>query len=186
MPSYYVVSTATGRIHKTVTAPTINDLANNVTAGDVVTPADPTKDPLLWTWSQHAGYELIPPDIQALRAAKILQIKRDRERVENGGCDVTIGENQYRLDTDLKSRLRISGAVQMAMLAQAANQPFVIDWTMEDNSSVTLDAAGMISVGLAVGYHTAAVFERCTSLKSMVELATTAESVESINWETQI
>lgn len=85
-------------------------------------------------------------------------------------------------DSDPASLQRISSAVTLAMLAQSAGQPFSIEWTVADNSVVTLDAAGMIGVGLACGQYIAGVFNRARVLREQIEAAATADELDAIAW----
>lgn len=117
------------------------------------------------------------PDLAPHRAALWSQAKAFRDFVSDGGCPTPLGVVQ----TDAESRLKISGAVQMAMLAQAASQPFEVSWTMKDNSTVRHSAAQTIQLGLTVGQHVNKAFEAATALRGRIEAAETLEALEAIN-----
>lgn len=105
--------------------------------------------------------------------------KARREAMERGGCATPLG----RVDTDLDSVLRITGAVSAAQLALASDAPFALDWTMEDNSVVTHDAGAMIAMGTAAMLHVAAVHERGRELRDAIEAAETVEALAAIDIE---
>lgn len=86
----------------------------------------------------------------------------------------------YQADKD-----RITGATQQALLAQAAGQPYGIDWTLSDNTQVTLDAAGMVAVGAALGAHVAKAFAIALQLRRQIAAATSFDALEAIVWPVQ-
>jgi hypothetical protein len=77
---------------------------------------------------------------------------------------------------------RITGATQMALLAQMASEPFEIDWTLADNTVRTLSAEDMIAVGVALGRHIADVFETGRQLRVQIADATTIAELNAIGW----
>lgn len=103
------------------------------------------------------------------------RIKAARSMAET--ADFACGGVVYQADKD-----RITGATQVALLAQAAGQPYSIDWTLSDNTQVTLDATGMISVGAALGEHIAKVFDIGRDLRGQIAAATSYEMLEAIVW----
>jgi len=102
------------------------------------------------------------------------QIKQQRAAAEGAGfeCD------GCRYDSDAVSQQRISGAVQLAMMSPT----FSIGWTLEDDTTVTLDAAGMAAVGIALGVHVQTVFAKGQALRTAIDAATTREDVEAVTW----
>lgn len=85
-------------------------------------------------------------------------------------------------DSDRESQARIMGAVQMAVLAMSAQQPFEIAWTLADNSVRTLAGADMVAVGLELGAHVAAAHAIGRTLRAAIEDAETAAEVEAVQW----
>ncbi|MBB4837304.1 hypothetical protein HNP52_000355 [Sphingomonas kyeonggiensis] len=83
-------------------------------------------------------------------------------------------------DCDLESRLTIAGAVQMATLAQAANEPYSLTFTDHDNRQHTLDAGQVIALGVSVATfqglcHAASQSVRNALDTAVAEGATAAE-----------
>lgn len=106
-------------------------------------------------------------------------IKESRDEAQQGGCDTPSG----RVDTDTVSQLKITGAVVTAQIAPAG---WSIDWTMADNSVVTLDAPAMIAIGLAVSSHVDACHQYGRTLGAALESANTIPDayavIEGATW----
>jgi hypothetical protein len=106
------------------------------------------------------------------------RIKAARAAAESAGFLY----NGVLFDSDPVSMQRITGAVSLAMLAQAAGEPFSQTWTVADNSTVELDAAGMLAVGVALGTHISAIFEKARDKRAAIALAATADELDAITW----
>lgn len=88
----------------------------------------------------------------------------------------------YEFDSDDISQSRIQGAVILAMQAQLAAQPFSIDWTLFDNSVITLSAVDMIEVGQALAIHVNTQHTIARQLRIALNQANTKEAVQAITW----
>lgn len=106
------------------------------------------------------------------------RIKQARALAES--ADFVCCGATYQADKD-----RITGATQLAMLAQATGQPYRIDWILSDNTHLTLDAAGMIAVGAALGAHVAEAFAIGLQLREQIAAATSYEALDAIVWPVQ-
>lgn len=108
------------------------------------------------------------------------RVKNRRAAAIAGGVDVVgIGVVQ----SDETSKLKISGAVQMAMIAQSAGSPFSVVWTLADNSTATLNAGQMIGMGLAVGQHEYACHSNARNFRALIEAAASIAEIEAIDIE---
>lgn len=114
------------------------------------------------------------------KAAKREQVNAIKLEREIAGCVTPLG----RVDTDQKSRDFVAGAVQMALLAKMANAPFLINWTMEDDTDVAHNADQMIALGQAVGAFHATVHGYARYLKGQIEAATSLAELDAINIQT--
>lgn len=114
----------------------------------------------------------------AKRSDLHMKAKRARDDHEQAGVTVT---PHGTFDSDPDSQRKISGAVVMAMLALQNSEAFAMDWRLKDNSIVTLDALGMIEVGVAVGQHVAACQGRKNALDALIDAATTVEDLDAID-----
>lgn len=106
------------------------------------------------------------------------RIKAAREAAESAGFLY----NGVLFDSDPVSVQRITGAVSLAMLAQAAGQPFSQTWTVADNTTMELDGPGMLALGVALGAHISAIFEKARDKRAEIALATTADELDAIAW----
>lgn len=149
--------------------------------GEVVAyqpPAPPDDDLRTWMWNADAEAWEPAATMLALRDARWSQIKTRRDAVEFGGYTW----DGSTFDSDRESQARIMGAVQMAVLAAAAGQPFSIAWTLADNAVRTLSGADMVAVGLALGQHVATAHAVGRALREQIEAAQSAEDLATINW----
>lgn len=119
-----------------------------------------------------------PRTLDERKAQAWERIKAARELEEFGVF--TWGGGTF--DCDQISQQRIQGAAQLASLAMAAGQPFSIDWTMADNSTMTLGASDMIGVGMAMGAHINACHTKSRLLRNQINAAASAEEIEAITW----
>lgn len=113
-----------------------------------------------------------------VKAQRWAQIKAQRDAVEFGGFTWSGDE----FDSDAESQARIMGAVQMALIAAQAEQPFAIDWTLADNTVRSMSAADIVSAGLALGEHVAAAHGIARTLRAAIDACTTAAEVEAVAW----
>jgi hypothetical protein len=85
-------------------------------------------------------------------------------------------------NSDALSQSRIQGAAQLAMLAQAAGQPFAIDWTLADNTVRNLSGSEVIAVGMALGVHIQTQHGIARLLRQQIQEAQTKEQIEAVDW----
>lgn len=110
-------------------------------------------------------------DAKKLRWSKI---KANRAEAEYAGFEW----DGSRFDSDAISQQRLSGAVMLAQM----DPNFTIDWTLEDDTTRTLNQAEMISVGVALGVHVQTGFAKGQALRAQIDTATTQEEVEAVVW----
>ncbi len=131
-----------------------------------------------WIWKMP---ERAPLDMRGLAEAKMyarIRVNLARDRAEHAPFTC----NGYLYDGDEKATARITGAVSLAMMAAMAGQPFTKDWTLADNTVITLDGPAMLAVGAALGTKVGAVFDTARDLQERIEAATTAAQADAITW----
>lgn len=120
--------------------------------------------------------------LEDAKAKKWAQIKGDRVRAEDAGFEVpSLGVFQ----SDNESRQKIVGAGLAAKIAKDDGKPYTVDWTLADNSVISLNAEQMIEVGQDLLVYLDGVHQRSRRLYGLIEAATTVEDVEAINWSTE-
>jgi hypothetical protein len=88
-------------------------------------------------------------------------------------------------DTDPESRANIANAVLLAQVQVTLGLTVSIDWTLADNSTVTLTAAQMVEVGLLLGAQVQAAYATGRTLRTAIDAATTIPDAEAISWPTR-
>lgn len=103
--------------------------------------------------------------------------KEQREHYIDGGAATPVGI----VDSDSMSRSNISGAAIGAMLAKNAGAPYSVTWTLLDNSTVILDADGMLEMAIAVLTHVNSCHERARQLRAEIESASNMAELLAID-----
>lgn len=117
------------------------------------------------------------PSLSDLKARLVAAISAERDRREENGFP-------YRgktLDSTQRSVQRITAAALAAQAALAAGQPFSIDWTTADNSTLTIDATGVIGMPVALAQYAAALHAHSRALKAAVEAAVDQDDLDTID-----
>ena len=128
-----------------------------------------------WTWKMP---ERIAVDMRTLDECKLQALGRVKSARDDAEASTfTCNGGVFR--TDLQ---RIPGAALLAMMASMSGAAFSEPWTLVDNTVCTLDAAGMIAVGVAQGAHIAGVFAIGRGLRDQIATATTNFQLDTIGW----
>jgi hypothetical protein len=180
MQYWTVTDTATGEVlaPQVATASIDNrpgpDIGIAFDAGTMTAhPIDDAVDPVRSEWNG-SGWGA---SMTALRALKWEAAKARRDAAQVVGCATPAGVVQ----TDGESRVLINGAVTMALVAQATATPYAITFTLKDNSSVDLDAAAMIALGVAVGTYIGACHDHSLALRAAIDAAPDAAALAAID-----
>lgn len=105
-------------------------------------------------------------ELRASKAAAWLRVKAARD----AACVQPIEVGGHVFDADLASQAKVAAAAQLASLA---GDDWSIDWTLADNTTVTLTRAEVIALGVAIGQRTSAAHSTARSLRMRI-LATTS------------
>lgn len=106
------------------------------------------------------------------------QINAERDTREQSGFPCL----DKIIDSDAKSVSRISVMVQAAQAALSAGQPFSVDWTCQDNSILTMDAAQVMAMPVALAQYGQQLHAHAKSRKDAIDAATTIEEAEAVQW----
>lgn len=116
--------------------------------------------------------------LEDVKKDKRQQINSMRDTLEKAGFPYL----NKMIDSDPISVARITSVVQVAQVALAASQSFEIDWTTKDNSVLTLDAAGVLGMPVALVTFANELHEHARDKKAQIESAQSIEDVELIAW----
>lgn len=83
-------------------------------------------------------------------------------------------------DSDASARTSITDAV---LMLQKVGPAGTIDFTLADNTVVTLTTAQMVQVGLLLGQKVQQAYTIARARRTQIEAATTPAEVEAVTWE---
>lgn len=111
--------------------------------------------------------ELAAQQLANRRTTLLAAINAERDRREELGFP-------YRgkwFDSTPRSVQRITAAALAVQAVLATGQPYSVDWTCADNSTLILDAAGVVGIPVALAQHAAALHDHARVLKAAVAAA---------------
>lgn len=114
--------------------------------------------------------------LEQARALAWSAAKAARDAAE--AADFEFGGVLYQPDV-----AKITGAVLAALLPRAPDDPFSINWTVSDNSVVTLDAAQVMALGLTLTARINAIHHRGRNLRALIDNAATPQEAYGHTWE---
>lgn len=118
-----------------------------------------------------------PRTLADLKAAKWEQVKAQRDAAEFGLFQWT----GHSFDGDEAAQRRINLAVMGAQAALiAGDTAWSVDWTLADNTSLTLSASDMMGVANALGANIAQAHTTARAKRQQIEQATTNGELETI------
>lgn len=165
-----------GRAPRLILSVSLEDAERQVQDGEVHFEAE--VPPGRWVIdADGTGLVAYAPLLDERKRARWLAARDYRDGRASGGCVTPAG----RVDSDPESRGKISGGSTAAIASKAAGIAFSIDWTMADNSVVTLDADAMIAMGLAVVQHVATCQQIGTGIRDRISSATTDAELDAID-----
>lgn len=138
----------------------------------------PTQDSpdTIFDWATKQWYD--PRTLEDLKDAKWAQVKAAREAAIDAALPTPYGT----FDSDASARTSITDAVLMLQSLAALGQPTTVDFTLADNSVVTLTTAEMVNVGLLLGQKVQAAYAAARALRAQIEASTTPAEVAAVAW----
>lgn len=104
-------------------------------------------------------------------------IKTIRDGYEAAAAPTPFGA----VDSDDRSKVKILGLVQMAILALQSGAPFEEEFTLANNEVILLDAHKAIALGKAAGGYVSAVYARARALRNLVNAAPDRATLAAID-----
>ncbi len=116
--------------------------------------------------------------LNELKDAKWAEIKAERDYLEQAGVPY-LGKV---IDSDTVSIQRIAIAVQAAQAVVEAEQPFKLYWTMQDNTTLEMDAAQVVGMSVSLAQYSNSLHQIARALREQIDAAKTAEELKAIKW----
>lgn len=116
--------------------------------------------------------------LEELKQGKATEMKSKRDELEMSGF-IYLGKT---FDSDQKAIQRISIAVLAAQAVLMAGQEVSFDWTLADNSIISLTAQEFIGLPIAMAQYANVLHEHYRLLKIKIEECSSAAEVEAISW----
>lgn len=123
----------------------------------------------------------VPPaelPLDDLKVEKWEIIKSTRNTVEFGG----FMWNGYQFQSTQMSVIRIGGQVQAAIISKMMTTPFSTEWTLMDNTTITLTSDNMIGVSSALNAHINYCHNRSAALRIQLDAAKSSLQISEVNW----
>lgn len=118
--------------------------------------------------------------LQALKDAKWDTIKIARAQANTAPLSTPYGT----FDANIVSQKSITDAILLLQTLEQLGTPTTIDFTLTNNTTVTLTTQQMVNVGLLLGQRTQEVYATGRALRAQIDAATTVAEVEAITWPT--
>ena len=129
-----------------------------------------------WDWNTHSWVD--SRTLQQAKDQKWTQIKLERDAAISAPLSTPYGT----FDADANSRANIANAVLYLQTLEQQGTPGTVDWTLVDNTTVTLNYQEMSTVGLLLGQRTNAAYDTGRALRLQIDAATTIAEVDAIQW----
>lgn len=86
------------------------------------------------------------------------------------------------IDSDRDSVAAITGAGVAALAAKASSIPYSVTWTCADDSTLSLDADGVLGMVVTLALFADAQHTKARPLKDAIKNATTVADVKKVKW----
>lgn len=120
---------------------------------------------------------VISAEFEQHKQAARVEINRMRDTRICAGVEFP-ADSGVMFDSDDAAQKNINGAVTMCMIAQSSGTAFEQDWIAQDNRVITLDAAGVIGLGVTVGKHVGLHKLQANTYKNRIDTATDTDAVQ--------
>lgn len=124
----------------------------------------------------------VPKQVDLLKNLKELkwrEIKDKRDEAEFSPFTY----NGMVFDGDADAQRRMMVYISVSKTALASGENFSREFTLADNTVVTLDANDFVGMELAKANQVADVFAKAVALRNRIEQSTTPEQVSAVVWD---
>ena len=119
------------------------------------------------------------PTLDDIKTNKRAEITSARNAAITGGFEY-MGKP---IDSDRDSVMAITGASVAALAASAAGIPYSVTWTCAVDSTITLDANGVLGLAVGLAMYADAQHTKGRPLKDAIKAALTKEEVMAVVWD---
>lgn len=114
--------------------------------------------------------------LEYIRNKKWEEIKKARNDAETSGCPF----KDKILDSDQRSVTKINVMIEAA---KQVGESFTIDWTMQDNSVLTLTYEDALSIPLILAQYSNLLHEKARVYREQIYNETNIKNIMNIKWE---
>ena len=114
--------------------------------------------------------------LEYVRNKKWTEIKKNRDNTETSGCPF----KDKILDSDQRSVTKINVMIEAA---KQVGESFTIDWTMQDNSVLTLTYEDALSIPLILAQYSNLLHEKARTYREQIYNETNIKNIMNIKWE---
>ena len=114
--------------------------------------------------------------LEYIRNKKWEEIKKARNDAETSGCPF----KDKILDSDQRSVTKINVMIEAA---KQVGESFTIDWTMQDNSVLTLTYEDALSIPLILAQYSNQLHEKARVYREKIYSETNIKNIMNIKWE---
>lgn len=108
---------------------------------------------------------------------RTVEISTMRDVKIHEGCRTPFGI----VDSDEISIRNVLGSCQIASILTSQSIPFSMNWRLQNNELISVSAADIIQIGLAVMKHVSGCYEVSWALKAAVLAATTRDAIDTMD-----
>jgi hypothetical protein len=116
-------------------------------------------------------------DVDSNKAIVYEDVKLIRQALLDAGVPTTFGVT----DSDLLSRVNVTGVALAALIAQLNSLPFSRKWTMKDNTPRIFTASEFIQFFLEGTLHLGQIYDRAVELRDSINACTTMAELLAID-----
>jgi hypothetical protein len=138
----------------------------------------PSKPSDVFEWDHTTKQWVDLRTLDEVKAAQWTTIKASRETELLSPLPTPYGA----FDATIEAQKSITDAVLMLQTLASLGTPTTIDFTLADNSTVTLDTTQMVTVGLLLGQRTQQLYAKGRIKRDAINAATTVMDVEAVTW----
>lgn len=125
-----------------------------------------------------SGQWIDPRTLQQIRDVQWERIKAAREAEIDSPLVTPYGT----FDSGPEDRSNITDAILLVQTLAGLGQPASIDFTLADNTTVTIGLQEIVTVGLLLGAKVQQAYGKSRVLRQQISDATTKEQIEAIQW----